>query len=135
MKLKTVKLTFVIFYMVFSSHLFANGESMSSANTVFEILTWKSKAGVSDDEMINAVDSMVGDLKNLNGFLNQTLYKDSDGTWIDIYYWKTEKDAHDSNEGMADKASFKELMSVIEPDTVTMKVVSPKQASGEIQFK
>ncbi len=135
MKPKIVKLTLVIFFMVFSSHLFANGETMFDTKTVFEILTWKSKNGVTDEEMIKAVDSMVVDLKELNGFLNQTLYKDSDGTWIDIYYWNTEKDAHDSNEGMADKDSFKKLMSIIEPETVTMKVVSPKQSSGAIQFK
>ena len=108
---------------------------MLDTKKVFEILTWKSKSGVTDEEMIKAVDSMVVDLKGLNGFLNQTLYKDSDGTWIDIYYWSTEKDAHDSNEGMEDKASFKNLMSIIEPETVTMKVVSPKQSSGAIQFK
>ena len=135
MEFKVIKITIIIFYMVFSSHLYASGASMSNSNNVFEILTWKSKSGVSDEEMIKTVDSMVGDLKNLNGFLNQTLYKDSDGTWIDIYYWRTEKDAHDSNEGMADKESFKKLMSIIEPDTVTIKVVSPKQSSGEIQFK
>ena len=135
MKPKIVKLTLVIFFMVFSSHLFASGEAMLDTKTVFEILTWKSKKGVTDEEMIKAVDSMVVDLKRLSGFLNQTLYKDSDGTWIDIYYWDTEKDAHDSNEGMADKDSFKRLMSIIEPDTVTMKVVSPQQSSGAMQFK
>ncbi len=108
---------------------------MSNTNKVFEILTWKSKVGVSDEEMIQAVDSMVGDLKELNGFLNQTLYKEDDGTWIDVYYWQTEKNAHDSNEAMADKQSFKKLMSIIEPSTVTMKVISPRQSSGEIQFK
>ena len=108
---------------------------MSSTSSVFEILTWKSKGGISDKEMVQAVDGMVEDLKKLNGFLNQTLYKEEDGTWIDIYYWQTEKDAHDSNGAMADKESFKKLMSIIEPDTVTLKVVSPKQSSGEILFK
>jgi hypothetical protein len=121
--------------MAFSSHLFANGEIMSRTSNVLEILTWKSKPGVSDKEMIQAVDSMVIDLKKLKGFLNQTLYKEEDGTWIDIYYWHTEKDAHASNESMADKDSLQKLMSIIEPNTVTMKVVSPKQSSGGIEFK
>ena len=108
---------------------------MSNTNKVFEILTWKSKSGVSDEEMVRAVDGMVEDLRSLNGFLNQTLYKEEDGTWIDVYYWQTEKDAHDSNDAMAAKESFKKLMSIIEPNTVTLKVVSPKQSSGEILFK
>ena len=108
---------------------------MSNTTNVLEILTWKSKPGVSDEEMIKAVDSMVTDLKKLNGFWNQTLYKEEDGTWIDVYYWHTEKDAHASNEAMADKESLQKLMSIIETNTVTMKVVSPKQSSGEIRFK
>jgi len=108
---------------------------MSNTSSVFEILTWKSKPGVSDEEMIRVVDGMVKDLEKLTGFLNQTLYKETDGTWVDVYYWETEKDAHDSNVTMADKASLKKLMSIIEAETVTMKVLSQKQSSGIIQFK
>ncbi len=44
---------------------------MSNSSNVFEILTWKSISGVSDEEMIKTVDSMVSDLKNLNGFLRR----------------------------------------------------------------
>ena len=108
---------------------------MTTINKVLEILTWKSKPGVSDKKMINAVDAMVIDLKKLPGFLNQTLYLDDDGTWIDIYYWSTEQDAHNSNEAMADKDSFKALMPLIEEGSVTMKVVTQKQASGKIQLE
>ena len=107
---------------------------MSNKSSVFEILTWKSKSGVSDEEMVRVVEGMVEDLKNLPGFLNQTLYKEEDGTWVDIYYWKTEKDAHNSNEAMANKESLKELMSIIEADTVTLKVLNPMQSSGIMRF-
>ena len=108
---------------------------MLNINNVLEILTWKSMVGISDEYMIRAVYSMVIDLRELKGFLKQTLYKEEDGTWIDVYYWQTEEDAHASNDSMADKESLKTLMSIIEPNTVTMKVVSPKQASGGIEFK
>lgn len=108
---------------------------MSNTNNVFEILTWKAKPSVSDEQMIKAVDGMVKDLTELNGFLNQTLYKEDDGTWVDVYYWETEKDAHDSNGAMANKESLKDLMSIIETDTITMKVLSPKQSSGEINVQ
>ena len=111
------------------------GTSVNITTNIFEILTWKSKVGVSDEKMIDAVNFMVIDLKELKGFLNQTLYKDDDGTWVDIYYWETEKDAHDSNESMADKDSFKNLISMIEPDSVSIKVMNPLQSSGDICFK
>ncbi len=108
---------------------------MIKTNNVFEIVTWKSKPDISDGQMIEAVNAMVGDLKDLKGFLNQTLYKDGDGTWSSIYYWETEKNAHDSNEGMANKESFKNLMAIVEPASISIKVMSPLQSSGDIVFK
>ena len=134
MKSKVVQ-SFILCIILFSNHTLAVGESMSNKSSVFEVLTWKSKSGVSDEEMIQAVDGMVKDLRELTGFLNQTLYKEEDGTWIDVYYWETEKDAHDSNGAMANKESLKKLMSIIEADTVTIKVLNQKQSSGAMQFK
>ncbi len=103
-------------------------------NNVYEILTWKSKSGVSDKKMIEAVDEMVVDLRTLDGFLHQTLYKNKDGTWVDVYYWKTEKDAIASNDAMANKDSLKSLMELIEPDSVTIEIMAPLQSSGQLSF-
>jgi len=107
---------------------------MNESSPVFEILKWKSKNGVSDKIMIEAVNSMVEDLKALKGFLNQTLYKDSNGFWVDIYYWETEQDAHASNECMADKVSFNNLIENIESDSISMEVLKPLQRSGVVSF-
>lgn len=107
---------------------------MSDGSAVFEILEWKSKPGVSDNQMIEAVEAMVTDLKELQGFLNQSLYKDDAGNWVDIYYWKTGQDAHDSNGSMASKDSFKQLIDLIEPDSVSIKVMPSLQSSGKILF-
>ena len=104
-------------------------------NYVYEIVTWKSKEGVSDADMISAVDSMVEDLKQLDGFINQTLYKEKDGQWVDVYYWVTEKNAVDSNDAMANKDSFKSLIELIEPSSVGIKILDPLQTSGEFQLK
>ena len=78
---------------------------MRNGSIIFEILEWKSKPGVSDTQMIDAVEAMVDDLKELDGFLNQSLYRDDAGVWVDIYYWQTKQNAHDSNESMADRKS------------------------------
>ncbi len=108
---------------------------MSNGSIIFEILEWKSKLEVSDTQMIDAVEAMVDDLKDLNGFLNQSLYKDDSGAWVDIYYWETEQDAHNSNETMANKESFKKLIELIEPESVSIKVMSSLQKSGNILFQ
>jgi len=108
---------------------------MSNESIIFEILEWKSKSGVADNQMIDAVEAMVDDLKGLEGFLNQTLYKDDSGVWVDIYYWKTEQDAHNSNASMANKESFKQLIELIEPDSVSIKVMPALQHSGHFSFQ
>ena len=107
---------------------------MNKSGQVFEILKWKSKTGVADEQMIAAVDAMLMDVKHLKGFLHQTLYKNSDNEWVDIYYWETEKDAHDFNAGMADKNSFKELIELIEVNTISIEVLHPLQTSGKQVF-
>ena len=97
--------------------------------SVLEIVKWKAKPNVSDKKMINSVDAMVPDLKNLDGFISQVLYKDDNNYWIDIYYWDTVENAHLSNERMADKESLKNLLGLIELETVTMNILNPLQKS------
>jgi len=105
-------------------------ENNKDKTVVLEILTWKAKStGVSDRDMIAAVEGMVKDLRSIKGFQSQTLYKDSEGTWVDIYYWDTEHDAHASNDAMADKASLSRLIKLIEPGSIAIKVMQSVQSS------
>ncbi|WP_108869525.1 hypothetical protein [Aquimarina aquimarini] len=97
--------------------------------SVLEIVKWKAKPNVSDKKMIDSVNAMVPDLKKLEGFISQTLYKDKNDYWIDIYYWDTTENAHLSNELMADKESLKHLLELIKLDTVTMDVLKSLQKS------
>jgi hypothetical protein len=101
---------------------------------IFETVKWKSKSGVPDKKMIDAVNSMVIDLKGLKGFLHQSLYKDFNEVWVDVYYWETEEDAHASNVSMGDKASFKNLIDLIELDSVSIEILHQLQSSGRHTF-
>lgn len=119
---------------IFCSQVLAEEISLSNNNPVYEIVKWESKPDVSDKAMIDAVSAMVVDLKSLKGFLHQSLYKNSNEEWVDIYYWETEEDAHASNTSMADKASFKTLIDLIEPNTVSIEVLHQLQSSGDLSF-
>ncbi|TPN85184.1 hypothetical protein [Aquimarina algicola] len=94
---------------------------------ILEIVKWKAKPNVSDSQMIEMVDAMVPDLKNIEGFIDQVLYKDKDEYWIDVYYWDSVQNAHLSNERMADKASLKKLLELIQLETITIDVLEPLQ--------
>ncbi len=97
---------------------------------VLEIVKWKAKPNVSDKQMIDAINEMVPDLKNLEGFINQTLYKDENDYWIDIYYWDNAENAHLSNERMSKKESLKNLLELIQTESVSMKILEPLQRAN-----
>ena len=90
---------------------------------VVEIVKWKSAPGVSDQAMIEAAKALVPDLMSIGGFIEKTLYKNGD-EWVDIYYWETTEDAHLSNERMAGKESLGKLFSLVQPETVSITVIS-----------
>ena len=99
---------------------------------VTEIVSWNANLGVTDQAMIQAVNALLPDLKKLPGFQYQSLGKTSQGRWIDIYYWDSVKDAHASNELMSASQSLNQLMTLIQPGSVTMEVLEPKQASSSL---
>lgn len=99
---------------------------------VTEILSWQAKADVTDEQMVAAVDAMLPDLKLLPGFLFQSLSKDSQGRWIEVYFWQTAEDAHNSNELMAKKESLAQLMQLLHSETINMEVMQPLQDSGTL---
>ncbi|KAB7610209.1 hypothetical protein F9L33_15055 [Amylibacter sp. SFDW26] len=96
---------------------------------VMELVKWQSQNNVLDIDMVNAVDGILPDLEKLPGFISQVLYKDSNGTWVDIYLWKTEEQAIASNDLMADKQSFIKLMSLLKPETVSIEFLYPTTQS------
>ncbi|MCF6325492.1 MAG: hypothetical protein L3J89_14435 [Gammaproteobacteria bacterium] len=99
--------------------------------SVIEIVSWKTKPGVADKEIEAALVAMVPDLNALPGFLYQSAGKGSQGRWVDVYYWDSVKDAHASNELIADKASLATLLALVELDTICMEVIEPVQASSD----
>jgi len=98
-------------------------------SNVLEIVTWKSKKDVKDSDMIDAIRNMVDELKELDGFCSQTLYKNDNNIWVDIYYWKTVESAKMSSQNMSEKDSFKALMALIDTDSVTVEISKPLQSS------
>lgn len=107
---------------------------MNNSNPVYEVVTWKSKSDISDEITIDAVNAMAVDLKTLKGFLNQSLYKNSNGEWVDIYYWETLEDAHACDASMSDKDSFKHLFALIESNSVSIEIMRKIQSSGGQSF-
>lgn len=93
-------------------------------NHIVELVKWNGKPGVSDAAMIAAVDGILPDLQTLPGFISQELYKDDDGTWVDLYHWQTREQAVASNDLMAPRASFQSLMALVDPASLAIEFLS-----------
>ena len=87
---------------------------------VSELVKWKSNAGVSDADMVAAIDGILPDLETLPGFGSQTLYKDKDGAWVALYVWDTQAQGVASNDLMAGKASFGVMMALVDVSSLSI---------------
>ena len=94
---------------------------------VYETVRWTANKGVDKQQMIEAMKILSKDVKNLPGFIEQTLYQRENNEWLAIYYWKTEQQAHNSNHLVAEKDSFIKLVSLIQADSIEIEVLSPLQ--------
>ena len=96
---------------------------------VVELVKWKAKPAVSNEEMVSAVDGILSDLETLPGFISQTLYIDDEGYWVDLYHWETREQGVASNDLMAPRPSFQVLMELIDPTSVSIEFLSPPESA------
>ena len=104
------------------------------AKLVIETVYWKSITGVTDEDMVAAVRNKLFDVRKVKGFQHQALYKNSNNEWVGVYYWDTLEDAHNSNTIMAEKDSFKKLISLIDEQSIRIEAMEELQSSGTITF-
>ncbi|MPY23004.1 hypothetical protein [Shewanella sp. YLB-07] len=107
---------------------------MATFDYVVETVTWHAQAGVTEQQMILAVQMMLADLKVLPGFIHELLTLAPDGSWMQLYYWQTAADAHNSNQLMADKASFNDLIALLNPQSIKIEIYQPVQTSSALKF-
>lgn len=102
----------------------ANEEIPMNDQTIIELVKWRAKADIEDAAMISAVDGILPDLKTLPGFVSQTLYKDDEGYWVDLYRWETREQGVASNDLMAPRPSFQALIDLIDQTSVSIEFLS-----------
>jgi hypothetical protein len=91
---------------------------------IHEIVRWKALDTVSDDDMKLASQAIEPDLKTIGGFVSKSLFKDGD-SWVEIYIWDSREEAEGSMGKMSGKPSFQKLMSLVEPQSVSLIILEP----------
>jgi hypothetical protein len=60
-------------------------------NHFIELVTFKTKAGITPDQVISASDDVNRFLKSQPGFVSRNLGQTEDGTWHDILFWESQE--------------------------------------------
>lgn len=73
---------------------------------------------------VAAVDAILPGLKKLPGFISQTLYKDDEGIWVDLYHWDTRGQAEESTDLMGTRPEFQQLLELIDMPSISIDFLS-----------
>ena len=60
---------------------------------IVKIIQYKLFKGKDEKAFLSASDALMPKLAKLSGFIKRELLKDESGTWFDIVYWKSMKQA------------------------------------------
>ncbi|MGF1764122.1 hypothetical protein [Aliivibrio kagoshimensis] len=90
-------------------------------NPVVELVTFELNSGVTDQDMTAAVEKSQQFVKQLPGFLYRSVCKNEESnTWSDIVYWQSKEEAQNAGEAFCASELTKDLMSIINAETVKM---------------
>lgn len=75
-------------------------ESNTVDHPVIEIINFKVKDNISQQQLLNASEKVTRNLEKYNGFIKRTLTQNSEkpNKWVDIIEWKSLDEAHESME-------------------------------------
>lgn len=93
---------------------------------VLEIVEFRAKAGADEAAIVGALDALLPDLREVGGFVSQDPFAATDGRWLILYRWETLADAQRSAERMAGRASFGQLLALVDPTSIAMTYAEPR---------
>ena len=89
-------------------------------NEVLEIVIFRTKPGVTDDQVLAASDTLQRDVAPLDGYLARRLHKTDDGTWVDTVRWTTLDAAVTAFKAIESKPSAQSFMQIADMESVQM---------------
>lgn len=101
-----------------------------SQKPILEVVLFRTKAGVSDEQVLQGSAQIQPWLEKAAGYLNRQLSKNADGQWVDLVQWRTLAEAHQAAEQLMAEPSAAAFMAMIDPESITMLHVQQQQTFG-----
>ena len=87
---------------------------------VLEIVTFKTKPGVSDAQVLSAADGLQREVERLDGYRARRLLKTDDGTWVDMVWWTTLEAAHAAAQTIETQPIAQTFMEIADAQSIRM---------------
>ena len=87
---------------------------------VYEIVVFKAKAGVTDEQVISALEKIQPFLEDYKGYISRELIKTEGDQWVDQVKWETLDDAHTAANDILSEPEAALIMDVIDPESINM---------------
>lgn len=85
---------------------------------VLELVTFKAKAGINHEKIIELNEQIMEKVKEFQGFIYRSLcYQPTNQSWIDVVYWQDEASAMSGQEQFMQSDVCQQLMSVIDVES------------------
>src|SRR5215213_2505945 len=89
-------------------------------NPILEVVLFKLKPDVEEAAFFNVNESILSDLRTMDGFIRRDLFKDSHGQWMDIVYWQSMAAAQRAAAMFPSLPCAQTLMEMLDATTLTM---------------
>jgi hypothetical protein len=89
--------------------------------SVVEIVTFKLKAGASEQDFLQAANAIQTDLQTMSGYMSRELLKDEHDGWIDLIHWQSMEQALAAAEAMITLPGVGLFITMIDETSMTMR--------------
>lgn len=93
--------------------------------TVVEVVLCRTKAHVSEAQMIEAARMAKKEMDTLPGLISRELLLNDEGQWVDIVHWESMEHAQQALQLVADKPKIQHMFSLIDESQMQMLHLHP----------
>ncbi|MGJ8679809.1 hypothetical protein [Paraglaciecola sp.] len=90
-------------------------------NSTIEIVTYKLKPGIADEQLQNTHSTLNSFCSEQEGFIYRSISQDQENTWFDIVYWKNMECAKKAGDNFMKSKVCQTLNELIDDKTLVMR--------------
>lgn len=97
---------------------------------VVEIVLFRLREGVSHEDLLQAADALMPDLRRMSGYIKRELLCGASGQWVDLVYWRSLNEALAAAEQFKTLSSARPFNAMIEPPSRMLHVLRLRHYDG-----